>query len=340
MTAHPDRTVLRGGTVIDGTGAPRCDADVVIVGDRIGHIGEVAPRPDDRTVDCRGRFVMPGFIDAHAHADGAVFQGDVQLALLRQGITTVVGGQDGVSYAPGDGTWATRYFAAINGPHPTYAGGGVAELLRSYDDATPVNVGYLVPAGTVRHEVMGMDSGRADAAQLARMQQLVADGLDAGALGLSTGLDYVPGHLRRHRGARRAVRAGRRGGRAVRHAHARRLRDEHGGRSPRGRRDLRRGRRARRRAGPRLAPARGCRRRRATSRRGCGIRSRPLVRHVPVHARVHAGVDGGAPAGVQRARPRRRDRAAVGHRRSARSCGRSGFPPSRTSPASGRTGRR
>ncbi|WP_163617394.1 amidohydrolase family protein [Microbacterium sp. B35-30] len=193
MTAHPDRTVLRGGTVIDGTGAPRYDADVVIVGDRLGHIGEVDPRADDHTVDCRGRLVMPGFIDAHAHADGAVFQSEVQLALLRQGVTTVVGGQDGVSYAPGSGKWATRYFAAINGPHPNYAGGGVAELLHSYDATTPVNVGYLVPAGTVRHEVMGMDRGRADAAQLTRMQLLVAEGLAAGALGLSSGLDYVPG---------------------------------------------------------------------------------------------------------------------------------------------------
>jgi len=136
---------------------------------------------------------MPGFIDAHAHADGAVFRADVQLALLRQGVTTVIGGQDGVSYAPGDGVWASRYFAAINGAHPTYAGGGVADLLRTYDGATALNVGYLVPAGTVRHEVMGMDPRRADAAQLARMQTLVAAGLEAGALGLSSGLDYVPG---------------------------------------------------------------------------------------------------------------------------------------------------
>ena len=103
MTPHPDRTVLRGGTVIDGTGAPRRDADVEIVGDRIGRIGDVPRRDDERTVDCRGRFVLPGFIDAHAHADGAVFLNDVQLALLRQGITTVIGGQDGVSYAPGSG---------------------------------------------------------------------------------------------------------------------------------------------------------------------------------------------------------------------------------------------
>ncbi|MDR7186361.1 N-acyl-D-amino-acid deacylase [Microbacterium trichothecenolyticum] len=193
MTAHPDRTVLRGGRVVDGTGGDSRDADVEILGDRIGAIGEVAPREGDDVVDCRGRLVMPGFIDAHAHADGAVFRSDVQLALLRQGVTTVIGGQDGVSYAPGDGVWASRYFAAINGAHPTYAGGGVAELLRTYDETTPLNVGYLVPAGTVRHEVMGMATGRADAAQLTRMQRLVADGLDAGALGLSTGLDYVPG---------------------------------------------------------------------------------------------------------------------------------------------------
>jgi N-acyl-D-amino-acid deacylase len=193
MTPHPDRTVLRGGIVIDGTGGPRRPADVEVVGGLIGAIGEVDERPGDAVVDCGGRFVLPGFIDAHAHADGLIFEPDVQLALLRQGITTVIGGQDGVSYAPGDGAWASRYFAAINGAHPTYAGGGVAELLASYDDATPVNVGYLVPAGTVRHEVMGMRQGRADAAELAEMRRLVTEGLDEGALGLSTGLDYVPG---------------------------------------------------------------------------------------------------------------------------------------------------
>ncbi|MDR7112157.1 N-acyl-D-amino-acid deacylase [Microbacterium trichothecenolyticum] len=193
MTAHPDRTVLRGGIVVDGTGGDSREADVEILGDRIGVIGDIPAQEGDDVVDCRGRMVMPGFIDAHAHADGAVFRSDVQLALLRQGVTTVIGGQDGVSYAPGDGVWASRYFAAINGAHPTYAGGGVAELLGTYDGTTPLNVGYLVPAGTVRHEVMGMATGRADAAQLTRMQRLVADGLDAGALGLSTGLDYVPG---------------------------------------------------------------------------------------------------------------------------------------------------
>lgn len=193
MTAHPDLTVLRGGTVIDGTGIAARRADVEIRSGRIARIGRIPSRAGEHAVDCRDRLVMPGFIDAHSHADGAVFLPEVQLALLRQGITTVIGGQDGVSYAPGDGVWASRYFGAVNGPHPTYRGGGVAALLATYDRATSLNVGYLVPAGTVRHEVMGMATGPADRGQLARMQQLVADGLDAGALGLSSGLDYVPG---------------------------------------------------------------------------------------------------------------------------------------------------
>ena len=108
-------------------------------------------------------------------------------------MTTVIGGQDGVSYAPGDGAWASRYFAAINGPHPTFTGGSVADLLATYDGTTPLGVGYLVPAGTVRHAVMGMDASPPTVCQLADMTRLVETGLADGALGLSTGLDYVPG---------------------------------------------------------------------------------------------------------------------------------------------------
>lgn len=191
MTAP--RIVLRGGDVVDGTGSPPSRADVATRGGRVEHIGDVALRPGDTVIDATGRLVLPGLIDAHSHADAAVFRADVQLALLRQGITTIIAGQDGVSYAPGDGVWASAYFAAINGPHPSYRGPRVADLLAGYERTVPLDVGYLVPAGTVRHEVMGMDAGAAAPAALARMQRLVADGLADGALGLSTGLDYVPG---------------------------------------------------------------------------------------------------------------------------------------------------
>src|SRR5690606_31517057 len=107
--------------------------------------------------------------------------------LLRQGVTTVIGGQDGVSYAPGDGAYASEYFAAINGPHPTYRSGGVAGYLAAADGTSALNVGYLVPAGTVRFEVCGRDAGPAGDADRRRMAALVSQGMDQGALGLSTG---------------------------------------------------------------------------------------------------------------------------------------------------------
>lgn len=184
--------LLTGGHVVDEAGPRR--ADVLVTGTTIAAVGPgLAFPPSTRRVDCTGRYVVPGFVDSHSHVDGAVFDEDVQLALLRQGITSAIAGQDGVSYAPGDGAYASSYFAAVNGAHPTYRGPGVAELLASYDGATPLNVAYLVPAGTVRHEVMGDADGPASPTQLAAMQQLVREGLADGAVGLSSGLDYTPG---------------------------------------------------------------------------------------------------------------------------------------------------
>ncbi|MCT9820364.1 amidohydrolase family protein [Microbacterium sp. W1N] len=187
------RIVIHGGDVADGLGDAVRRADVLVDRGRIVEVGAVRAAPGDTVIDAAGRIVLPGFVDAHSHVDGAVFRPEVQRALLRQGVTTAIAGQDGVSYAPGDGVWASQYFAAINGPHPTYRGGGVAALLAGYDGALPLDVGYLVPAGTVRHEVMGMRPGAATPAEIAAMQQLVAAGLAEGALGLSSGLDYVPG---------------------------------------------------------------------------------------------------------------------------------------------------
>lgn len=192
------RTVLRGGTVVGPdpaggvlTGLRR--ADLAIVGDRIVAVGIVPVEAGDVVVDCSERLLLPGLVDVHSHADAQVFDDSIAHALLRQGVTAVIAGQDGVSYAPGDGAFATRYFAAINGTHPTYAGSRVADLLATYDRTTAVNVGYLVPAGTVREQVLGMSAEPADFDQLEAMCTLVAEGLEDGALGLSTGLDYVPG---------------------------------------------------------------------------------------------------------------------------------------------------
>lgn len=212
MSARP--VLLRGGSVLPTADQVRTDvrvddgpvradllvddgpvrADVLVADGLVRAVGPDLDVPGDAVVvDCGERLVLPGAVDAHSHAGALVFHEDVQTALLRQGVTTIVTGQDGVGPAPGDGSWAARYFAAIDGEHPTYPGGGIAELLATYDGTTPVNVAALVPAGTVRHEVLGDEDRPAAPHEVERMRRLVRRGLDDGAVGLATGLDYVPG---------------------------------------------------------------------------------------------------------------------------------------------------
>lgn len=185
------RTVLRGATLCGASGAP---VDILIEAGVITAVGAVGGVDAD-VVDVGGRLVLPGFVDVHSHADGVLSDAAVQRALLKQGVTTVITGQDGVSYAPGNGAYATEYFAAINGPADRFTGGGVGSYLASIDGASAVNAGYLVPAGTVRSEICGRATGAASADDCARMAALVGQGMAEGALGLSTGLDYVPGIL-------------------------------------------------------------------------------------------------------------------------------------------------
>ncbi|MBF4608904.1 N-acyl-D-amino-acid deacylase family protein [Curtobacterium sp. VKM Ac-1393] len=185
--------LLCGGSVL-GPDDTRVRADVLVTDGVIRAVGSDLHAPAGaHVIDCGERLVLPGFVDAHSHAGSLVFDEGVQLALLRQGVTTIVTGQDGVGPAPGDGSYADTYFAAIDGPHPRYRGGGIAGLLGTYDGTTPINVATLVPAGTVRHQVMGDDPGPAHAEQLVAMRELVRQGLADGAAGLATGLDYVPG---------------------------------------------------------------------------------------------------------------------------------------------------
>ena len=193
MSTAGVRVVLRGGEVVGGALRAPTRADVAIVGDRIAEVGEVEAQAGDRVIDCGGRLIVPGFIDTHSHAEGTLFDRGVQEANLRQGVTTVVIGQDGVSSAPGDGAYAAEYFGALNGRHPAYRGGGIAGLLASFDGRTAVNVGALVPAGTVRFEIMARRPDPPGPRELAAMVDLVAQGMRDGALGLSTGLDYLPG---------------------------------------------------------------------------------------------------------------------------------------------------
>lgn len=192
--------IIRGGQIADGTGAEPVRGDVGITGRRITAIGDLAGSDARDHLDAAGAIVFPGFIDAHSHADVSLPEPHVQAAYLHQGVTTVILGQDGVSFAPGDASavaYAGRYFRAVNGPAPAGYRDGVtvAELLAAHDRRGAINAAYLVPAGTVRAQVVGLSPGQPDAAQLGRMVGLVEEGLGDGAVGLSTGLDYVPGQF-------------------------------------------------------------------------------------------------------------------------------------------------
>ncbi len=149
-------------------------------------------------VDATGRYVLPGLVDCHAHGDAVVFDPEIQLAALRQGVTTFVLGQDGLSFAPtttrAGFEYASRYFAAVNGAHPRVDGPvTVSELLDGYDRATALNTAYLLPHGTIRFDVIGPAERPADPAELRTMRERVERGLSEGAAGLSSGLEYAPG---------------------------------------------------------------------------------------------------------------------------------------------------
>jgi N-acyl-D-amino-acid deacylase len=193
--------LIRGGWVLDGTGAPALRADVGVRDGRIAAVGRLEAAAAGRVIEATGRYVLPGFIDTHAHGDSAVLDPATQLAALSQGVTTLVLGQDGLSYAPGSPStveFVERYFAAVNGPRPAFAAGvdgplRVADLLAGYTGATALNTAYLVPHGTIRYEVMGAAARPAGEEERSRMLRLVEQGLADGAVGLSTGLEYAPG---------------------------------------------------------------------------------------------------------------------------------------------------
>lgn len=189
--------ILKNGWVIDGSGGPAFRADVAILDAMIGDVGRLAGATAARTLDVSGLYVVPGFIDAHVHGDLMLLADPIHLPGLRQGVTTYIIGQDGSSFAPASPTtldYMRRYTAGFNG-NPSNVGSvweSVGEYLAQFDRRTAINVGYLIPNGNVRMEVLGTDPRPATDDELRAMRRLVRRGMEEGALGLSTGLDYIP----------------------------------------------------------------------------------------------------------------------------------------------------
>ena len=181
-----------GGTVIDGTGAQRKPADLAISGDRIVEIAEPGGlRPGAATpIDATGRIVCPGFIDVHTHDDNAVLSKPDMTAKISQGVTTVVVGNCGISLSPID---------PVDPPPPMNLLGGreafrflrVADYASAVNAARPsVNVAALIGHSTLRVGAVEDISRKAKPREIDIMRERLAEGLEAGAIGFSTGLWY------------------------------------------------------------------------------------------------------------------------------------------------------
>ena len=189
--------LLRGGTLVDGTGAPGRRADVGVLGDRILAVGDltaVDPAGIEVVIDVGGRTVTPGFIDPHGHSDGSLFLDGALASHLHQGFTTQLSGNCGDSLAPITEIGRDIVDLSLRANELEARWTTFAEYLDKVDEQ-PLgpNVAFLVGHGTVRASVLGADSRRATPDQLAAMVATTEAALDAGAVGLSSGLIYAPG---------------------------------------------------------------------------------------------------------------------------------------------------
>ncbi len=188
--------LIRGGRIVDGTGNPWRYGDVAVQGGRIVEIGPLPGAQARRAIDAAGLVVAPGFIDAHCHSEMTLLANPRHEHRIRQGITGELLGQDGISYAPispRHREYWRDYLLGLYGPTPEpWEWSSVAEYLAQYDGRVATNMAYLLPHGVIRYEVMGNAQRSPTADELRAMQRLVAQGLDEGAVGLSTGLYYEP----------------------------------------------------------------------------------------------------------------------------------------------------
>jgi N-acyl-D-aspartate/D-glutamate deacylase len=192
--------IIRGGDVIDGTGAPRQRVDVGIIADRITRLGDLSNEPATRIIDSTDRVVTPGFVDVHTHIDAQVFWDTTVSPSPLHGVTTVIGGNCGFSVQPlgtdpADADYLMRMLSRVEGMPLNSLQVGVpwnwnttAEYLDALEKTLSINAGFMVGHSAVRRVVMGGNATRreADEDELQAMCDLVRAGLEVGAIGFSS----------------------------------------------------------------------------------------------------------------------------------------------------------
>lgn len=193
--------LLLNGRIVDGTGNPWFAGDIGLRGDRIAAVGRLTGATAQHTLDLGGLTVAPGFIDTHVHGDLPLFLDPAHEPAIRQGVTTYIIGQDGVALAPCNDAilrYMCRYTAGFSAgaiwlsqtDRPRWS--SIAEYLSALDGASALNAAVLIPNGNLRMAVMGLETRPPTPDELRAMQRMVEQAMEEGAVGLSTGLDYIP----------------------------------------------------------------------------------------------------------------------------------------------------
>ena len=189
--------ILRGGTVIDGSGKEGFLADVGILDGKIAAVGELSGAQAKGTLDVTGKLVTPGFIDIHRHADAALFREGFGNAELFQGLTTIVNGNCGLSIAPSGGAFQKEifdYLTSVTGrPEEQMRTESMGSYLQAVkEQRLAVNIGMLTGGGTMRAQAAGFGVQRLDDVHYRRIHAAIEQALADGALGVSLGLGYAP----------------------------------------------------------------------------------------------------------------------------------------------------
>ncbi|MBC2849902.1 amidohydrolase family protein [Cetobacterium sp. 8H] len=191
------KILIKNGTIINGNRENRYIADILLTGDRIEKIGKI-DKQADIIIDATGKIVSPGFIDTHSHSDLRVLIDPFIEPKIRQGITTEILGQDGISMAPLPKEYVSSWrknLAGLDGDSDDLSWDW--ENTHNYlnlisKTGCGPNQLYLVPHGNIRMEAMGLEARPATKEELEKMKKITRRELEAGAAGVSTGLIYIP----------------------------------------------------------------------------------------------------------------------------------------------------